>query len=299
MNRSSFIKNTSLSIIGTAFLSQHNFAGFFADPFTIKMLTDTIGIFTEKGGTILFYLSKEGAVIIDAQFPDSAMHLISEVKKKSKKPFRLLINTHHHGDHTSGNISFKDLVPHILAHENSKKNQQDSAIKQKTEEKQLYPDQTYTDKWSEKIGKEKIYLHYFGAGHTNGDSIIHLQHSNIAHLGDLVFNRRHPFIDRSAGANISNWMTVLEKTTDMLGHKTSYICGHSGKDFDVNIKKDDVLAFRDYLGNLLKFTQTEINAGKTKAEILKATEIPGSPQWKGDGIDRPLTAAYEELTIVK
>ena len=33
-----------------------------------------------------------------------------------------------------------------------------------------------------------------------------------------------------------------------------------------------------------------------KAEIVKATAIPGAPEWKGDGIERPLGAAYDELT---
>jgi hypothetical protein len=47
---------------------------------------------------------------------------------------------------------------------------------------------------------------------------------------------------------------------------------------------------------LLQYTDSQIKAGKTKEDILKATEIPGSPEWKGDGIQRPLTAAYEELT---
>ena len=62
------------------------------------------------------------------------------------------------------------------------------------------------------------------------------------------------------------------------------------------LKADDLKAFGDYLGNVLKFTEAEIKAGKTKEEILKATEIPGSPEWKGSGIERPLTAAYTELT---
>ena len=41
------------------------------------------------------------------------------------------MNTHHHGDHTSGNIAFKGLVQNVLAHENSKANQQRVA-KEKT-----------------------------------------------------------------------------------------------------------------------------------------------------------------------
>ncbi len=45
------------------------------------MLTHDIGIFTERGGTIAFHFSKEGITVIDAQFPDTAQHLIEELKK--------------------------------------------------------------------------------------------------------------------------------------------------------------------------------------------------------------------------
>ena len=297
MQRRSFIKNTTLSIGALALLNQSSLAQFLADPtWKIKMLTDEIGIFSEKGGTILFMITKKGVVVIDAQFPDTAQHLIDEIKNKTNKPFRLLINTHHHGDHTAGNFAFKGIVPHVLAHANSKINQEKAAVTQKTEAKQLYPDQTFTDTWCEKIGKEKICLHYFGAGHTNGDSMVHLQNSNIVHMGDLVFNRRHPYIDKTAGADIANWIVLLEKATKTFDNNTIYISGHAGNDYETTLNKEDVLLFRDYLENVLKFTDDEMQAGKTKEEILKATEIPGSPQWKGDGIQRSLTAAFEELS---
>ena len=296
MQRRYFLRNTGLTLASLAFLNKESLAAFLADPtWKIKMLTDDIGVFIEKGGTILFMLNKEGAIVVDSQFPDTAQHLINELKAKSETPFRLLINTHHHGDHTGGNIAFKDLVPHVLAHANSKTNQQNAAIKQKTEDKQLYPDQTYTDTWCETIGKEKICLHYFGAGHTNGDSLVHFQDSNIVHMGDLVFNRRHPYIDKSAGADISNWIKLLNKATATFDKKTQYICGHAADGYDIILKAGDLKAFEDYLGNLLKFVEGEIKAGKSKEEILKATEIPGSPEWKGGGIDRPINAAYQEL----
>jgi len=297
MERRSFIKNTAFTIGALALLNQHSLAQLLADPaWKIKMLTNDIGMFTEKGGTILFMITKKGVVVVDSQFPDSAQHLIDEIKKKTAKPFRLLINTHHHGDHSGGNIAFKGLVEHVLAHANSKINQEAAAIKQKTEAGQLYPDQTFTDTWCEQIGKEKICLHYFGAGHTNGDSFVHFQHSNIVHTGDLVFNRRHPYIDKTAGADIASWIRVLNSATEKFDNKTVYVSGHAGAGFDTILNKTDVLLFRDYLGNVLNFTDTALKAGKTKEEILKATEIPGSPQWKGDGIQRPLTAAIEELS---
>jgi glyoxylase-like metal-dependent hydrolase (beta-lactamase superfamily II) len=297
MQRRSFIKNTAFSMGALALLNQSSLAQFLAAPaWKIKMLTAEIGIFSEKGGTILFMITKKGVVVIDAQFPDTAQHLIDEIKNKTNKPFRLLINTHHHGDHTAGNFAFKGIVPHVLAHANSKINQEKVAVTQKTEAKQLYPDQTFTDTWCEKIGKEKICLHYFGAGHTNGDSMVHLQNSNIVHMGDLVFNRRHPYIDKTAGADIANWIVLLEKATKTFDNDTIYISGHAGTGYETTLNKEDVLLFRDYLKNVLKFTDAEMHAGKTKEEILKATEIPGSPQWKGDGIQRSLTAAFEELS---
>jgi cyclase len=297
MDRRSFIRNSSLAFAALSLSDQKILSALVEDPWKINMLTEDIGIFTERGGTIGFLLSKKGIVVVDSQFPDQSKHLIDELKKKSKKPFRLLINTHHHGDHTAGNISFKGIAEHVLAHENSKKNQETWAKQNKNEDKQLYPDQTYTDSWRGKFGKQNISLHYFGPGHTNGDSLIHFEESNIVHMGDLVFNRRHPFIDRAAGASINNWIVILNKTVNKFDRNTVYIFGHAGTGYEVKGNADDLNKFGEYLNNVLQFVDKELMAGKTKEEILKATEIPGSPEWKGDGISRPLTSAYEELMM--
>lgn len=300
MQRRSFLRNTGLTMAGLALLSKSSLASFLDDPaWKIKMLTDDLGIFTEKGGTIIFLLTKKGIVVVDAQFPDSAGHLIEELKKKSSKPFKYLINTHHHGDHTAGNIAFKGLAEHVVAHENSKANQLRVAAEQKTAADKFHvPDLTYDDAgWSAKVHKETIKAYYFGAGHTNGDSLIHFEKANIVHMGDLVFNRRHPYVDKKSGANISSWVKVLDKAIATFNKDTQFVCGHAGSGYDVVVKADDLKAFGDYLGNVLKYTESQIRLGKTKEEILKATEIPGSPEWKGDGIERPLGAAFEELAL--
>lgn len=300
MQRRSFLRNTGLTLAGLALLSKDSLAAFLADPaWNIKMLTKDIGIFTEKGGTIAFLLTKKGIVVVDAQFPDSALHLIDELKKKSKKPFKYLINTHHHADHTAGNIAFKELAEHVIAHKNSKANQLRAAAEQKlTADKFHIPDMTFdNDGWKTKLDKETISAYYFGAGHTNGDAMIHFERGNIVHMGDLVFNRRHPYVDKTAGADIGSWITVLDKATTTFDKETQFVCGHAGTGYDVVLKTDDLKAFRDYLGNVLKYTESQIRLGKTKDEILKATEIPGSPEWKGDGIERPLTAAFAELSV--
>src|ERR1700712_5263244 len=110
MQRRNFIRNSALTM-GLGVVSTKQLISFFSDPaYKITMLTGDIGIFTEKGGTIAFFLSKDGIIVVDSEFPEQAAHLISELKTRSDKSYRLLINTHHHGDHTSGNITFKGIV---------------------------------------------------------------------------------------------------------------------------------------------------------------------------------------------
>ncbi len=296
MLRRQFIQNTALSFGALTFAQQNLLSSLFEDPWKITMLRNDVGIFTERGGTIAFLLTKKGIAVVDSQFEEQSKHLITELQKQTTKPFELLINTHHHGDHTSGNISFKGMVGHVVAHANSLKNQWTSSVANKTHDKQLYPDQTYTDTWDQKVGKEKINLSYHGAAHTNGDSFVHFEHANIVHMGDLVFNRRHPYVDRAAGANIKSWITVLDKALNKFDSNTIFIYGHAATGYEVTGKMDDLKKFSDYLGKVLQFTEAEIKAGKTKEEVLKAKAIPGADEWKGDGIERPLGAAYDELT---
>ena len=297
MNRRSFLQNTALTFGALTLAQQNVLSSFFEDPWKITMLRNDVGIFEERGGTIAFLLSKKGIVVVDSQFPDQSKHLIDELKKKTDKPFKLLINTHHHSDHSGGNISFKGIVGNVVAHANSKINQEKSAKTNKNEDKQLYPDITFTDTWTKRVGNEKMKLHYFGAAHTNGDSFIHFQHANIVHCGDLLFNRRHPFVDRGAGANIKSWMEVLNKALNKFDKETMYVFGHAATGYKVTGTADELNKFRDYLGNVLKFTEGEIKAGKTKEEVLKTTLIPGGEEWKTDGIQRPLGAAWDELMV--
>ena len=299
MIRRDFIRSSAFALGTLAVSQQKIFTTFFDDPWKITMLTDKIGIFTEKGGTIAFLLAKNGIVVVDSQFAEQSQHLIDELKKKNSNPFRLLINTHHHRDHTSGNISFKGIVGHVLAHENSLANQKTVAVAQKIEDVQLYPDQTFGTVWCDKESRQEICLYYFGPAHTNGDAVIHFSDGNIAHMGDLLFNRMHPFVDRSAGASMKSWIDVLDKTAKKFDKKTTYVFGHAAEGYKVTGTQEDLQAFGDYLGSVLQFVETEIKAGKSKDEVLKTTSLPFETQWKGGELQRPLTAAYEELTMTK
>lgn len=298
MQRRKFIQNSALAAAVLAFYKGDAFAnGNALRAYQFKALRNDVGIFTEQGGTIGWLNGSSGIVVVDSQFQPSALHAIEELKKLSDKPFKYLLNTHHHGDHTSGNIAFKGLADHVVAHQNSLVNQKLAAEKAKSEDKQLYPDITFGKGWKAPIGKEKISSYYYGSAHTNGDVVYHFENANIVHVGDLVFNRRFPFIDQANGAHIGNWITALDKIYNQFNKDTLFIFGHSLDPEKVTCDKEDVKAFKNYLQALLTYVSGEIKAGKTKDEILKATTIPGAPEWKGDGIGRSLTAAYTELTV--
>lgn len=297
MQRRKFIQNSAMAMALLSFYKSEAFANNFAKAYQFKALRNDVGVFMEQGGTIAWLNGSSGFVAVDSQFPASAAHVIEELKKLGDKPFKYLLNTHHHGDHTAGNIAFKGLVQNVVAHQNSLVNQKLAAEKANSLDKQLLPDTTFGKGWKAPVGKEKISAYYYGSGHTNGDAIYHFENANIVHVGDLVFNRRFPYIDKENGAHIGNWITALDKIYNQFDKDTIVITGHSLDPEKVVGDKENVKAFKNYLECLLTFVKAEMKAGKSKEEILKATTIPGAPEWKGDGIARSLTAAYMELTV--
>lgn len=298
--RRKFIKTTSLALSASLLPWRRLFAAAngLDDDTQMYVLRDTVGVFIGRGGTIAWTINDDGIAAVDSQFPDYAKKFIAQVQEKSGRQMDLLINTHHHGDHSGGNIAFKGLVKNVVAHENSKANQMQVAKDRGQEEGQLYPDLTFTTEWSQKVGSETITAKYFGPAHTDGDAIIHFENANVAHMGDLLFNRRLPYIDRSAGASINNWIEALKTARKTYDKDTMFIFGHAGEGYDITGTHDDLKAFENYLKRLLQFTQKQIKAGKSLEDMkaMNLTAIPKAEEWSGQGIERSLQAAYEELT---
>jgi cyclase len=265
-------------------------------PYTMKHLRGKVGYFKERGGTIGWLIDQKESAVVDTQFPDQAKHFIEERNKLTTGVIQAVFNTHHHGDHTAGNIAFKDLTKVVIAHENSLKHQRESAEKSNSLANTLLPNETFRESYKTKIGSENISCHYFGVAHTDGDSIVHFEDSNVIHLGDLVFNRRFPYIDMAAGASISNWVNVLDKVKNYADDSTQFICGHAGEKYDIIINKEDIKAFQNYLTKLHDFGKKSIMDGLAKEQVLANTKvIPGAEEWTGDGIARSIEAIYTEL----
>ena len=155
---------------------------------------------------------------------------------------------------------------------------------------------TYDKTWRENVGDEVMALKYYGPAHTSGDSVITFEKANVIHMGDLVFNRRHPYIDRPGGASIANWIKALEATVGDHGKDTIYIFGDANTPSQVTGTGADLLYQRDYLSALVDFVRGEMKAGKTREVVIKITDpLKGFPD-HGPLIERVLSAAYDELS---
>jgi cyclase len=266
----------------------------------------TVGYFTMRGGTSGYLINDGGVAVVDSQFPAEATACLTGLKERANgRTVDFLINTHHHGDHSGGNISFKGATKKVVAHTKANEHMRNvpgaaTPAAGATPPEQLYPDTTFTDRWSSDLGDEKVTAVYRGRAHTSGDITIVFERANIVHMGDLLFKSRHPVVDRAAGATLKGWITVLERTARDYAADTTYISGHANTGLPVTGGREDLSAFRDYISAVLAHVEAQHKAGKSKDEILanrdpmKGFEAYG--QFGATGAREIRTCAYEEIT---
>ncbi|MEO6223682.1 MAG: MBL fold metallo-hydrolase [Vicinamibacterales bacterium] len=255
-----------------------------------------VGQFTGRGGTIGYLINAGGVVVVDSQFPDSAKVCVDGINERSKnRPVDRLINTHHHGDHSAGNIVFKGLAKKVVATEFAAGLIKQAAAAPNATE-QLSPDTTFTDMWREQIGDEWVRAKWHGRAHTGGDAVITFERANVAHMGDLMFNRRVPVIDRVNGALVANWVSVIEKAAADHSNDTIYIFGHAGTGHSVTGARSELMHFRDYLTALLEHTRAAVKVGQSKEQFTATTPTLKGFEAFGAHNARTLGIVYDEVT---
>lgn len=301
LDRRDFLTTSTLAVAGAAFARVPLVAQAPTPPPAVTKFEDlrrNVGTFTGRGGTIGWLATPAGAIAVDAQFPDTAKACVEGLQQKSPKGIQLLINTHYHGDHTGGNPAFRPAVKTIVQQERCAKLHKEFTTKAGTEAQQAYADVTFGESWSRELGDEKVWAYYYGPGHTGGDAVIVFERANVVHMGDLMFNRLHPRVDRPSGASIKNWISILERVAKRHGDAT-FIFGHAKAGQPVTGPAKELLYLRDYFTALLNHVQEGIRAKQSLEEMTKITELPGFAEHVSSGqiltLTGVMTAAYEEL----
>lgn len=301
ISRRRFLATSAAAAVAGTFARPLLAASWQAQPSpTFTPLRGNVGTFTMRGGTIGWLVNDGGVAVVDSQFPAQAAVCLAGLNERSgRRGVDLLINSHHHGDHSGGNIAFRGATKKVVAHAKAAEHMHMPPGGQPPAD-QLFPDTTFTDSWSAELGGERIHARHHGRAHTSGDVIVTFERANVAHMGDLMFNRRHPVVDRAAGATMRNWMTVLDGAIATHDAETIFIFGHANTGLPVTGSAADLRHFRDYLGAVLAFVEAQSKSGKSRDEVLAMREpLAGFEEFGrfgNPGARDALTCAYEEVT---
>src|SRR5687768_6202788 len=111
------------------------------------------------GGNTAVFVMANGVAVVDSKNPGWGQPILDKIKELTPKPVTLLINTHTHGDHVSGNVDFPATVD-IVVQENTKTNMEKMDIFKQNNGKGL-PKRTFKDKMTVGSGADRFDLYYF------------------------------------------------------------------------------------------------------------------------------------------
>jgi len=227
-----------------------------------------------SGGNIGVSAGPDGIVLVDDKFAPLAPKIEAALKTISDKPVRFVINTHYHGDHTSGNSAF-GAKSTIIAHENTRKRM---AAGRGTEEPPApavaLPIITFEHRVSVHLNGEDIRAIHFPNGHTDTDVVIFFTKSNVVHMGDDFFNGIYPFIDSDGGGSAKGLIANIEKLLGEIPADAKIIPGHG--------KVATAKELREFLAMLKETTaiiEAGIKANKTADQLKKDKVLAKYERW--------------------
>jgi glyoxylase-like metal-dependent hydrolase (beta-lactamase superfamily II) len=220
--------------------------------------------------------------VVDTKNPGWGQPILEKIKELTPKPVTMLINTHTHGDHVSGNVEFPATVD-IVTHENTAANMKKMApvtgiaapgapappnIFTQNNGRGL-PKRTFTDRMTLGSGADQIDLYYFGRGHTNGDAWVLFPSLRVVHAGDIFSGKNIPLLDANNGGSAVEIPNTLAKAASTLKSVDTIITGHS-----TQMTMKDLEEYVQFNRDFLTAVQEAKKAGRTVEDVAKSWTIP-------------------------
>jgi len=220
------------------------------------------------GGNTAVFVMANGVAVVDAKNPGWGQPILAKIKELTPKPVTLLINTHTHGDHVSGNVEFPASVD-VVVQDNTKANMEKMPIFKEHNSAGMAK-RTFTDKMTIGKGADQIDLYYFGRGHTNGDAWIVFPAHRIVHSGDIFAGKSVPLIDPNNGGSMLQIPDTLRKAHAGIRNVDAIINGHT----PAQTTWADLKQYADFNQELMEWMRAGLKAGKTPEQLAAEWKLP-------------------------
>ena len=251
------------------------------------------------GGNIGVSVGEDGVFIVDDQFAPLTEKIKAAIAELSDKPIRFAINTHFHGDHTGGNENLGKEGTVIVAHDNVRIRMAEGSFikafnnRTPAQTGPALPVVTFNDQASLHLNGEQTRMHQVANAHTDGDSIIHFEGSNVIHMGDTFFMGIFPFIDLDNGGSVDGVIASANKVLGIANDETRIIPGH-GPVTDTSgltLYRDMLVTVRDRVAGMK-------SNGQSLEEVLAAGVVDDFMDSFGEEGERGLSWARSFIGFV-
>lgn len=215
--------------------------------------------FLSNAGLIV---GSDGSIVIDSLGTVSMNQaFLDEIKKITDKPFRYVVNTHHHGDHVYGNHLFTGAT--TVCHTHCREEILRAGAPDPARLSQVFsgfdftgirvtpPDITFQNQLTLHLDEREVQLLYYQPGHTLGDIIAWLPQDSVVFAGDLLFLYSTPLCMQGS---FTGWIKIMEALTEL--DARVYVPGHGPP-----CGKEGVAECRDYLVLLYEQARKRFDAG--------------------------------------
>lgn len=247
----------------------------------VQKVRDNLFVLTGGGGNTAVFIQSQGVTVVDTKLPGWGKPILDRIRELTDKPVTMIVNTHTHGDHVSGNVEFPHGVE-VIVQENTKENMSrmmsPPGMGTPTPGKPTIfqehmghglPRKTFTDRLTLGSGADQVDLHYFGRGHTNGDAIVVFPAHRVVHTGDLFPGKQVPIMDSNNGGSGVEYPATLKKAHDALTGMETVIPGHS-----TLMSPKDLLEFSEFVRDLVEAVRQGKKAGQTAEQIAAGWTVP-------------------------
>ena len=234
----------------------------------VEKLDERLFVLRGGGGNTAVFVTADGVTVVDSKNPGWGQPILDAIKGLSTKPITLLINTHTHGDHVSGNVEFPASVD-VVVQANTKANMEKMKIFAENANRGMAK-RTFTDRLTIGKGADQIDLYYFGPGHTDGDAFVVFPALRTMHAGDIFGAKGLPAIDGANGGSVLHIATSLQKAYGGIKGVETIINGH----MPTQTTWADLKMFADLNQDFLTWAQAELKAGKTPEAAAPGWVMP-------------------------